>query len=84
MRNRLPLCKKVLKYNKGAATIKDVQNALKEFEVMQGIDHPCICETVYPNKTEEPEVTTKGRKETVTMIALFIEFAEFGLGEVLV
>ena len=55
-RTRRPLCKKVLKYNNGTMTIKDAQNALKEFEVLHRINHKCICKSVYANMSDELEV----------------------------
>ena len=78
-----PLCKKVLKYNKGQATIKDAQNALKEFQVLYGIDYPCICKSVAVNMSETIEVIVKGEKQKVTTVSLFLEYLEYSLDEVL-
>ncbi|KAK8884318.1 hypothetical protein M9Y10_043426 [Tritrichomonas musculus] len=83
IRTKQPLCKKVIKYNNGNTTIKDAQNALKEFQVMHAINYPCICKSIYINTADELEIINKGEKETVTTVSLFIEFLEYSLKDVL-
>ena len=94
-RTKTPYCKKVLKYRKGQTTIKDAQNAIKEFEILHKISHPCICkvfginmlEKVDINKEEEEDYkddddeTIKGKE--ITTIALFLEFIDYSLADVL-
>ncbi|KAK8843865.1 hypothetical protein M9Y10_024941 [Tritrichomonas musculus] len=82
-RSNIPMCKKVIKYRNGQTTIKDAQNALKEFNVLYSIDHPCICRSLYLNIAEPIDIVVNGKKQTVTTIALFLEFEEYTLNEVL-
>lgn len=82
-RTKQPLCKKVLKYNKGQTTIKDVQNAMKEFQVLHNINHPCICKSFYINTAEPIEIISKGEKKKITTVSFYLEFVEYGLEEVL-
>ncbi|KAK8842223.1 hypothetical protein M9Y10_026455 [Tritrichomonas musculus] len=75
-----PLCKKVLKVE--GATFEDIQNAVKEFEVLHALNHPCFCVAYGINPTEvikseddkEPEITT---------VALFLEYIDFKLKDCL-
>lgn len=83
-RTKTPICKKVLKYKEGQTTIIDAQNALKEFEVLYRISHPCICKAVGINTAEKIEVTDKnGHVQNMTTIALFLEFLDYNLSELL-
>lgn len=50
--------KKVLK----SATFKDLQNTLKEFEVLRKLDHPCICECVGMNPQEKVAASNDKRE----------------------
>lgn len=75
-----PLCKKVLKVE--GATFEDIQNAVKEFEVLHALNHPCFCVAYGINPTEvikseddkEPEITT---------VSLFLEYIDFKLKDCL-
>ena len=82
-RSNIPMCKKVVKYRNGQTTIKDAQNALKEFSVLYSIDHLCICRSLYLNTAEPIDIVVNGKKQTVTTIALFLEFEEHSLNDVL-
>lgn len=83
-RTKVPMCKKVLKYNKGQTTIKDAQNALKEFEVLYSITHPCICKAIGINIQEEMEITNDdGEQEEIETIALFLEYLDYNLNDIL-
>ena len=53
IRTNTPMCKKVLKYNKGQIKIKDAKNALKEFELLHNLSHPCICKAIGINISEK-------------------------------
>lgn len=82
-RNKNQICKKVIKYKKGQSSIKDAQNVLKEFEVLNNLSHPCICKVYGINTQEKLEVFDKGKKKEMTTIALFLEYLEYNLDEVL-
>ncbi|KAK8860564.1 hypothetical protein M9Y10_012229 [Tritrichomonas musculus] len=81
---KTPMCKKVLKYKEGQTTIKDAKRAIQEFEILYKISHPCICEALRINTSETLEVVNKkGEKQNITTIAIFLEYLEYGLNEVL-
>lgn len=81
-RTNVPYCKKVLKFNNGE--IEDAKRAMNEFHVMHELSHPCICKSIYINIIEPLEILNdEGKKETVTTIALFLEFVEYNLKKVL-
>ena len=75
-RTMVPLCKKVLKVE--SASFKDLQNAMKEFEVLHRLHHPCICSAIAINTSE-----VLSEEEEVTTVALFIEFIDFTLKDCL-
>ena len=75
-RTMVPLCKKVLKVE--GASFKDLQNAMKEFEVLHRLHHPCICSAIAINTSE-----VLSEEEEVTTVALFIEFIDFTLKDCL-
>ena len=62
------ICKKVIKIKDGKE-FKTAQNAVKEFEVMLSLDHPCICKAIGYNTSEKVE-------EGVTAVAIFMEYLE--------
>ena len=82
-RNKNQLCKKVIKYKKEQSSIKDAQNVLKEFQILYNLSHPCICKAYGINMQEKLEVFDKGRKTEMTTIALYLEYLEYSLKEVL-
>ncbi|KAK8888726.1 hypothetical protein M9Y10_033460 [Tritrichomonas musculus] len=82
-RRNVPMCKKVVKYRNGQTTIKDAQNALKEFNVLHSIQHPCICRSLFLNLSETIDIVANGKKQQVTSIAIFLEFEEYRLIDVL-
>ena len=77
------ICKKVLKYKNEQTNIKDAQNAMKEFQVLHDIDHPCICKSFYINTEEPIDIINKDEEDSVTTISLFLEFVEYGLSDIL-
>ena len=79
IRTNTPMCKKVLKYNKGQIKIKDAKNALKEFELLHNLSHPCICKAIGINISEKAEIINDDGEK----IVLFLEFLEYKLDEVL-
>lgn len=81
-RTKMPLCKKVLKV-KEKCTIKDAQNAMKEFEFLHVINHPCICKSYYINTSEAVRIPNKRKKEETTTVSIYLEYLEYGLGEIL-
>ena len=71
---------KVLKIE--GATIEDVKNAQKEFQVLHSLHHPCICRSIAINPTKVLSKKTQ-TKDEVTTVALFIEFIDFTLKDCL-
>ncbi|KAK8841461.1 hypothetical protein M9Y10_027079 [Tritrichomonas musculus] len=79
-RTHVPVCMKVLKIE--GATIEDVKNAQKEFQVLHSLHHPCICRSIAINPTKVLSKKTQ-TKDEVTTVALFIEFIDFTLKDCL-
>lgn len=69
------MCKKVLKIDPNT-TFKNAQDAMKEYEILYSIRHPCICRAIAINTTEPTD-------EGMTTIALFLEFLNYGLKDCL-
>lgn len=46
------MCKNIIKKDKDT-TFKNLQNAYKEFEILQFINHPCICKSIGINTQEQ-------------------------------
>lgn len=69
-----PFCKKILIGE--TLEFKDAQNAVKEFEILHLLDHPCICHAFYINTHEELE-------DEKTTIAVIFEFIDFKLSDYL-
>ncbi|KAK8895273.1 hypothetical protein M9Y10_023717 [Tritrichomonas musculus] len=63
------MCKKVLKTVEGVTTFKDLQNAVKEFEVLHLISHPCICESIWINTSSK----VKDSKDKTT-VSIYLEY----------
>ena len=78
-RTNIPMCKKVIKYKSGQMTIKDAQNAMKEFQILYEIKHSCICKAFYINTSESITIIIKGKKQKVTTISLFLEHLDYCL-----
>ena len=84
IRTNIPMCKKVLKYRSNQTSIKDAKNALKEIEVLHSISHPCICKAFYINMQEPIKIINEdGEEEETTTIALFLEFVDYSLTDIL-
>lgn len=73
-RNGQVMCKKIIKIDKDT-TFKSLQNAYKEFEILQFINHPCICKSIGINTQEQYG------DENVTTISIFLEYLDFSLKE---
>lgn len=58
--------------------MKDVKNIIKKFEVLNQINHPCICTAYYIN-TQETVKDANIDDSKNTTIAIFLEFLEFDL-----
>ena len=71
------LCKKVLKICDESSLFTNAKNAMKEFETLYTIKHPCICRAIGIN-TSEP--ISDDEKENTT-IALYLEFLSRNLKE---
>lgn len=57
---------------------------MNEFYALYSISHPCICKAIGINISESLEIINKkGEKEDITTIALFLEYIEYGLKEIL-
>ena len=78
-----PICKKILKYNNGQTTMKDAQNALKEFQILYQMDHPGVCKALFINTSETIEIANNNQTEKATTISLFLEFLDFNLKDFL-
>lgn len=76
-RTKVPMCKKILKVE--GATFKDLQNALKEFDILHNLHHPCICYAIAINTAE----TYYEADEEMTTVALLLEFIDFTLKDCL-
>lgn len=71
-----PFCKKVLRIE--GSEFKDFQNAIKEFEILHNLKHPCICSAIGISTVEKVD-----DKSEVTTVAIYIEFVEFKLKDCL-
>lgn len=76
------MCKKILKFDPSSPPdFKNMKNAMKEFDILYKISHPCICKFLYINTQEtikDANVDDESGQEATT-IALFLEFLEFDL-----
>ena len=73
------MCKKILKYDPEQISFKDLQNSMKEFDILHLISHPSICNAIGIN-TAEPISNTE---EDLTTIALFLEYLEHKLTDLI-
>ena len=80
-RTHTPLCMRALKIE--GATIEDVKNAQKEFQVLYSLHHSCIFRSIAINPTKVLSEKT-GTQDEVATVALFIEFIDFTLKDCLV
>ena len=66
-------------------SIKDAQNELKEFHVLHALNHPCICKAHYINPVQKipNEHHSSNEEEEITTIAMFLEYLDYGLGEII-
>ena len=76
------ICKKVLRYRPDQ-TFQDARNAMREFEFLSRIKHPCICKAVCINILEPLQVNVNGENQQITTIALFLEFVDHKLASIL-
>lgn len=91
-RTQQMMCKKVLKTG-SKTTFKNLQDAMKEFDILHSIYHPCICRAIGINTQEV--VNTENEEEEIneleddespkekTTVALYLEFLSHGLKECL-
>ena len=70
-RNCLVMLKKILKTEE-RIQFKDLQNTIKEFDVLNKINHPCICKIYGINLNEKVG-------NDLTTVALFLEFNDYDL-----
>lgn len=78
------MCKKVLKGSPNDQTnFKNVQNSIKEFEVLYRLNHPCICKVIGINISETIKDSNLKEENEMTTIALFLEFLDFKLDEII-
>lgn len=92
-RTKQPICKKIIKYKNGEATIQDAQRALNEFNVMRSITHPCICKAYYINTAEpidEEEINNDNdddddddEEKEITTISIFLEYLDYNLKDLI-
>lgn len=76
------MCKKMLKMISNDDTrFKVLKNAIKEFETLYQIHHPCVCKAFGINIMEavsDAEIESEDGEETTT-VALFFEYLEYSL-----
>lgn len=80
-RTNLVMCKKVLQQIEDKKTVKTIQNVLKEFEILHDFNHPCLCKAIGINIAEP--VSNKDDEDELTTIALFLEFLDYSLVDLL-
>lgn len=78
-RTNRTMCKKVIKFDH-KKTFKDLQNAIKEYEFLYSIHHPCICIAYGINTCE---VIKNEMNKEMTTVAIFLEHLEYSLSECL-
>ena len=77
IKNHRMMCKKILIPED--RLFEHMQKAIKEFELLHSINHPCICK-IYGINTSE---VIQEDDEEITTIALFLEYIEFDLKDCL-
>ena len=97
-RTKEVMCKKVFKVDTKRTTIKDLQNIMKEYEILTQIHHPCICECIAMNPSEKVETITKEddikfedeeeeeekhEEVAITTFAIYLKYHPFNLRECL-
>lgn len=70
------MCKKVLKVSENINDFRDLKSALREFEVLHFIHHPCICHAIGINISE---IIRDEKGNEMSTVALFMEFIELNL-----
>ena len=80
------MCKKVSKYEEGQTSFKNMQNIIKEFEVLCRIDHPSLCKAIGINMQEKYPADNSyndNEENPTTTIAIFIDFQPYKLKDCL-
>ena len=75
------MCKKVIYLDKNEFSFKEMQNAMKEFEILHVMNHPCICQAIGINTSEV--IKNEESEEEITTIALFLEFIDYKLRDLM-
>ena len=78
IRTKEIMCKKIIKVEEGKTTFRDMQNAIKEFEVLCHLHHPCISRAIVVN-THEVVGQDEETCNEIPTIAFFFEFIDFKL-----
>ena len=75
------MCKKIFKFDPSSPPdFKNAKNAMKEFEILYKINHPCICKSLFINMQEViKDANVDEENQEVTTVAIFLEFLEFDL-----
>lgn len=76
IRNDRVMCKKTLITEEDS--FKHLKNIMKEFDLFQSIDHPCICKMYGINTSETLKTETD---EDITTISLFLEYIDYDLND---
>lgn len=81
------ICKKILKEtNDDHNAFKNVQNIIKEFEILHLLEHPSICKAIGINISEiikDGNIKKSKKDNEKTTIAIFLEFIENKLSDIL-
>ncbi|KAK8871923.1 hypothetical protein M9Y10_007669 [Tritrichomonas musculus] len=75
------ICKKVIYLDKNEVSFKEMQNAMKEFEILYVMKHPCICQAIGINTSEM--IKNEENNEEMTTVALFLEFIDYKLKDLM-
>lgn len=75
------MCKKVIYLDKNEFSFKEMRNAMKEFEILHVMNHPCICQAIGINTSEV--IKNEESEEEITTIALFLEFIDYKLKDLM-
>lgn len=82
-RTNVPLCKKVLKTE--GSSYQDLQNAIKEFQVLHMLHHPSICYAIALNTAEIVQDENQNKDDDddsddkITTVSILLEFIDYKL-----
>lgn len=71
------MCKKILK--ESSSSFNDLKNAIKEFEVLYSLNHPCICRAIGMNTSEKLRDSNIDEDQDITTVAIFLEYLTYSL-----